>query len=291
VFEYPSSFFDSLDDASHRSAQLVVPLLIDLVQPKSVVDVGCGRGTWLSVFRDHGIQDVLGLDGDYVGRETLAIPQTSFRPLNLEQAFSVGRIFDLVLCLEVAEHLPESTADTFLDCVAALGPVIAFSAAIPHQGGEHHVNEQWPGYWIERFARRGYRAFDPIRARIWEDPSVDYWYAQNLLVFIHSSALPRLPKLIEARADTVRPPPFVHPSRYLELYEELVDARASSEHWRQTTSDWERAYEDLQRTAEQYEWASKPENMSLRAVLAALPTIVSSAIKRRLKGARARDGA
>jgi SAM-dependent methyltransferase len=289
VFEYPSSFFDSLEDASHSSAQVVVPLLIDLVQPKSVVDVGCGRGTWLSVFRDHGIQDVLGLDGEYVGRESLAVPPASFRAVNLEQAFSVGRTFDLVLCLEVAEHLPQSRAESFVDDVAALGPVIAFSAAIPHQGGEHHVNEQWPGYWIDRFACRGYRALDPIRARIWEDPGVEYWYAQNLLTFIHAGAAEPLSRLMRTPDDSLRPPPFVHPRRYLEMYEELVEARTSSEHWRQTTSDWERAYEDLQRTAEQYEWASKPENMSLRAVLAALPTIFSSAIKRRLKGARARD--
>jgi hypothetical protein len=95
---------------------------------------------------------------------------------------------------------------------------------------------------------------------------------------------------MNASRDSVRPPPFVHPHRYLELHEALVEARASSEHWQRTTSDWERAYEDLQRTAEQHEWASKPQNMSLRAVLAALPTIFSSAVKRRLKGARAREG-
>jgi hypothetical protein len=242
------------------------------------------------VFRDHGVEDALGLDGDYVARETLAIPQTSFRAVDLEHAFDVGRTFDLVLCLEVAEHLPESHADTFLDCLTALGGVIAFSAAIPHQGGVHHVNERWPSYWIDRFASRGYRAFDPIRAQIWENPSVDYWYAQNLLVFIHASAMERVPRLTGTPADSVRPPPFVHPHRYLELYEELVEARTSSEHWRQTTSDWERAYADLQRTADHYERASKPENMSLRGVLKALPTIVSAAVKRRLNGRRTRAG-
>lgn len=65
---YTSEFFDNIRNGSLRSAQVVVPIAIELARPKSVVDVGCGDGTWLSVFRHLGVNDTLGLDGDYVNR-------------------------------------------------------------------------------------------------------------------------------------------------------------------------------------------------------------------------------
>ena len=69
----------------------------------------------------------------------------------------IGRRFDLVNCLEVAEHLDASRADSFVDDLCALGDVVVFSAAIPGQGGTHHVNEQFQSYWQERFRRNGSR--------------------------------------------------------------------------------------------------------------------------------------
>jgi hypothetical protein len=286
--EYSAHFFDTLEKGSRRSAEIVVPLLIDLVRPASVVDVGCGRGTWLSVFRDHGIDDVLGLDGAYMAPESLDIPHDRFQAVDLGETFSISRRFDLVLCLEVAEHLPESHAETFLDCLTALGPVVAFSAAIPHQGGVHHVNEQWPDYWIKRFMDRGYRSFDPLRASIWAETEVEYWYAQNLLVFIHSTAVERFTRLMSMGGATAGPPSLVHPRRYLEMREEVEELRQEAEELRQEAEELQHEVEELRQEAEELrqhlEWASRPENMSLRTVIAALPTILAAAIRRRLEG-------
>lgn len=280
---YPASFFDELEQTSLRSARRIVPLLIELLRPASVVDVGCGRGVWLSVFREHGVDDILGLDGAYVDPQTLRIPQAAFRAVDLEQPFSMTRSFDLVLCFEVAEHLAEDAADAFVDRVVALGPVIAFSAAIPHQPGRHHVNTQWPHYWVARFAAHRLHAFDPIRLRVWEDADVDYWYAQNMLVFAHDSVLHRLPSL--GRAGPAPIPSLVHPRRYLEMYESLSAALLRQQQElrvaQQNLADWERAYAELQETAAQCERACKPENMSLRFLLRAFPTAVVAAWRRR----------
>ncbi len=50
----------------------IVPLLMEICNPKSVIDVGCGVGTFLSVFKKHGVNDVLGIDGSWTNRELLA---------------------------------------------------------------------------------------------------------------------------------------------------------------------------------------------------------------------------
>jgi len=156
-----------------------VPIILDWVQPKRVVDVGCGDGTWLSVFREQGVIDVLGIDGDYVEPENLQIPVHQFMTWNLTQPVLLNQTFDLAVSLEVAEHLPEESAFGFVDTLVRLSDVVLFSAAIPHQGGTNHINEQWPDYWIALFEAQGYIAIDILRGRIWDNAEVQPWYAQN----------------------------------------------------------------------------------------------------------------
>jgi SAM-dependent methyltransferase len=281
---YSPAFFDTLEKASRRSAEIVVPMLLGLVHPQSVIDVGCGRGHWLSVFRDHGVTDVLGLDGEYIDAKTLDIPPSQFRAVDLSAPFSLPRSFDLALCLEVAEHLPVPAADGFIDSLVRLSPVIAFSAAIPNQGGVHHVNEQWPHYWVERFAGYGYLCADVLRPRIWNSDEVEYWYAQNLLLLVRKDALTRYPSLQPVAADASVPvAALVHPKKYLEVCADLSDARAQAEEWRNASDGWQKACNEWQACAHYFEEAAKPENMTLRQVLSALPVVLRAAIRRRLR--------
>ena len=180
---YNSSFFDEVTHGTRESAQVVVPLVYELVRPASVLDVGCATGTWLAEWCNAGVPDVLGIDGDYVNRSELQIPLNDFAPVDLQLPFALGRRFDLVQTLEVAEHLDEERADAFVESLARHGDVILFSAAIPGQGGTHHVNEQWPSYWAEKFGKAGYTAYDVIRPGIWDDDRVQFWYRQNMLLF------------------------------------------------------------------------------------------------------------
>ena len=102
---YHSEFFDRQRDGSRRSAVIAVPLLIDLFEPRSVLDVGCGTGVWLSVFQEHGVEDILGIDGPWIEQRQREIPDVFFRECDLTQPVALERTFDLALCLEVAEHL------------------------------------------------------------------------------------------------------------------------------------------------------------------------------------------
>ena len=182
---------------------------------ESVVDVGCGNGSWLSVFRELGVQRIFGVDGDWIESDRLLIPADCFRRMPLDRDLAIGGAFDLAVSLEVAEHLHETRAAGFVADLCRLAPVILFSAAVPYQGGLNHVNEQWPDYWSDHFARQGYRAIDTIRLAVWDDPDVTWWYKQNVLLFANDEALAQNEKLANAYAATRQPVlRLVHPERY-----------------------------------------------------------------------------
>jgi SAM-dependent methyltransferase len=218
---YTPAFFEDRQPGSRRSADRVVPLIVDLIRPRSVVDIGCGVGTWLAAFSDHGVADIAGVDGDYVVRNMLEIPEDRFLARDLTKPLSLDRRFDLVCCLEVAEHLAAESARTLISSLTGLGSVILFSAAVPYQGGANHVNEQWPEYWSKLFEEKGYLPVDSLRARIWSDPNLDWWYAQNILLFVeraHLEALDTNEPLRRQARDTPNPPlSLIHPRAYLEM--------------------------------------------------------------------------
>jgi len=212
---YGRIFYEVHRAGSRRSAEVILPIVFDLVRPRSVVDVGCGVGTWLAVCSELGARDVLGIDGDHVDRAMLRIPADAFMAADLLQPIQAGRRFDLVLCLEVAEHVPPGDAAALVELLAGLGPVVLFSAAIPLQGGRGHVNEQWPSYWAGLFGEKGYAVIDCIRPKVWSDRRVNWWYAQNILLFASREAIERSPTLMAAHSAARLPLDLVHPDRYL----------------------------------------------------------------------------
>lgn len=213
---YTSEFFEHLRDGARRSAEVIVPIILEIANPSSVVDVGCGDGSWLAIFRKYGVGEILGIDGDYLDRGILQIPADRFQPVDLRKPFNLARSFDLAISLEVAEHLPPECAEMFVQTLTRLAPMVLFSAAIPLQGGTHHVNEQWPEKWARLFRKRGYVPIDCVRGRVWRDDKVDWWYAQNTLLFVRETALDSEAALkrefISTNPNQLN---LVHPRRYM----------------------------------------------------------------------------
>ncbi len=204
---YNSYFYKMHAGGSMRSAREVVKVVKNILHPKTVIDVGCGIGTWLRAWLDAGVDDIVGIDGRYVRSELLLFPPERFRPMDLSSPQELAGgfkpmamrtrsqpadRFDLVESLEVAEHLPKDAADAFVSFLCSLGPVVLFGAAIPYQGGSKHYNEQWLEYWAELFARRGYLAVDAIRDPLWNNPNVEIWYLQNTLIYVQAEHLKTL---------------------------------------------------------------------------------------------------
>jgi hypothetical protein len=203
---YDEQFFGTADRAAAMSADGVIGPLQAELRAGSVLDLGCARGVWLSSWLHHGAREVLGIDGNYVDTARLSIPRDAFLARDLSQPLRLGRQFDVVQSLEVAEHLPPAAAETFVDNLAQHGRVILFSAAIPGQGGEHHVNEQPLEYWRAKFAARGYDVFDFLRPRIRDERTIAFCYRYNALLFVHFSSVNDLPPAIRAsRIEPGRP--------------------------------------------------------------------------------------
>ena len=159
-----------------------LPALINKIGPSSILDVGCGTGTWIRAAMDTGVTDVAGVDGVAQTEESLVCPIHCFRQQDLTLPWNLGRKFDLALCLEVAEHIDAQYADVFLDNLVAHADTIFFSAACPNQIGQHHVNCQWPAYWQRMFNIRGYTCDDWPRWAIWDDRQIEPWYRQNIFM-------------------------------------------------------------------------------------------------------------
>lgn len=222
---YGKKFYIKHKKVSVSSAREILPLVLKLVQPMSVVDVGCGLGSWLSVCEELGIEDILGVDGYYLDKSMLLIPEDKFQAANLSEPLFTGRRFDLAISMEVAEHIPEKYSDEFIDSLVRLAPVILFSAAIPHRGGDGHINEQWQDYWANLFQKRKYAVIDCIRSEVWNNENVAWWYRQNTLLYVRQDytdthiELKRMFDLFKGF-----PLRIVHPL----LFEETADPRKMS---------------------------------------------------------------
>lgn len=212
---YNRGFYEDQQDGSYVSAKEILPIIFDLVHPKSVIDVGCGVGTWLRACQELGVDDVLGLDGPYVSEQLLKIPVSKFKKVDLSKTIETPRRFDLAISSEVAEHLPESSAESFVDSLIKLSPFVLFSAAIPLQGGHNHINEQWQSYWANKFFARGYVAIDCVRPVVWDRDSVEWWYAQNMILFVKKEVLDDRIDLLELSRSTHKSQlNLVHPKNY-----------------------------------------------------------------------------
>ncbi|HTI96289.1 MAG TPA: class I SAM-dependent methyltransferase, partial [Rudaea sp.] len=191
---YNSQFMEYADRSSTYSARRISMLLRPLLQIRSVLDVGCAKGTWLNAWKEAGVEEIMGVDGGYVDPNTLVIARDCFVPTDLAERLELGHRFDLVQSLEVAEHIRADAADQFVaNLVRHSAGIILFSAAPPGQGGEFHVNEQPYDYWREKFRRHGFEAYDYVRPLIAADTAVSFWYRYNTILYVHINRAPALP--------------------------------------------------------------------------------------------------
>jgi SAM-dependent methyltransferase len=210
------------DEANNRhAARVILGMLFEIYRPASALDVGCGLGTWLAAAQELGVEDVQGVDGEWLNKSQLRISEKLVQVLDLEKPFDLGRRFDLAICLEVAEHLGEKSARGLVASLVKHADVVLFSAAIPHQGGHHHVNEQWPDYWHSLFAERRFDTLDILRAHIWKDPSILWWLRQNLLLMVRKSLLESGRAFSKLR-QPASPLSMVHPDFYLGKLKQLT---------------------------------------------------------------------
>lgn len=199
------------------SAAVCVPLILHSTgdgSPPRVLDVGSGEGWWSEELWSHGAQHVDSIDHPVPPE---VVPGLTVLDVDLEEGYTLQRGYGLALCLEVAEHLSPAAGDELVRQLCRCSRAVAWSAAIPGQGGSGHLNEQWPAYWEERFDAHGWALLDPWRDALWGDDRVEPWYQQNLLLAVPSAA---------TQGSVGRVKPLVHPT----IFEARVQAAV---YWRE----------------------------------------------------------
>ncbi len=174
---YSDDFYIGEEACALRAARHVMPYVLELTGARSVVDVGCGTGAWLSVAKERGCR-VHGYDA-YAG--PLLIDPDEYTQIDITSGVSCTG-FDLACCLEVGEHLPESAAERLVAGLCEADYVL-FSAGHPGQRGVHHVNEQWGTWWAELFAEHDYFGTSDVKWAFWENREVADFYRENMILF------------------------------------------------------------------------------------------------------------
>jgi hypothetical protein len=156
-----------------------MPWVIRRTRATSVIDVGCGTGAWLSIAKKCGC-GVYGVDGNAPTTAILIDPE-EYEVADISQGISCDG-YDLAICLEVGEHLPEISAGAL---VAGLTKAryVFWSAAVPGQRGVQHINEQWCTWWEDIFCDYGYVGSSDVRRVFWDEPGIAPFYRQNFAIY------------------------------------------------------------------------------------------------------------
>lgn len=218
---YSRLFYAVQRQGSRRSAQVILPIVFEVARPRSVIDVGCGVGTWLSVARGLGATRTVGLEGHWIVGLPLDHPELEIRSTDLEGSLPDDERYDLAMSMEVAEHLTPKRAESFVEELCRLSDRVLFSAAIPWQGGTRHLNERPQSYWAGIFDRHGYGARDIVRPAVWRDGKVSYWYRQNAFLYERGAAAE-----MAFAADRLHPMHFANPWRVVEAWDRIRGRRS-----------------------------------------------------------------
>jgi hypothetical protein len=189
ITPYNEDFYKPQIEGSYNSAVAYVNHLTKIFAPKSVADLGCGRGAWLKAFGEHGATDLFGFDGSWNDQEKMIDDNIKFNPTDLNKPIArPKKRFDLAISLEVAEHLNEESSTVFVQNLISLSDVVMFGAAYVGQGGTDHINEQLHTYWAEKFIKCGYVPYDLFRPAMWGNKQIEFYYQQNTFLYVkHTS--------------------------------------------------------------------------------------------------------
>ena len=167
---------------NYDGADIIITHVLNLCKVDSAIDVGCCLGVFSKVLKQKGVRRVKSLDQGNTNKDILGkhIDLQDFVEFDLNAGVYHDKDrYDLAVCLEVAEHIDPKNEMNVVETLVGLSDVILFSAAIPGQGGDGHLNEQWPSYWRRLFGYFGYKFIDVVRPFIWDNDIVYKWYRQN----------------------------------------------------------------------------------------------------------------
>lgn len=181
---YNASYYKKHEMGSYQSAIQILEYINSFINFNSVIDFGCGMGTWCKALYNLDIKDFLGIDKHQYDPTYMLIPTEKYMQFDLCNPLKLTRKVDMAISVEVAEHVNPKYSDVFIKNLCSCSEIVLFSAAISHQGGTEHINEQSCTYWEMKFNKYGYKAIDCIRPYFWNNEQIEIWYRNNCILYI-----------------------------------------------------------------------------------------------------------
>jgi hypothetical protein len=211
---------------------------------RSVVDFGCGIGNWLRVARELGATEIRGYDSPGIPLAARGLTGAEFHCADLAQTITTEKVFDLAICLEIAQWLAPGAASRLVKSLCSAADWVLFSAAVPFQGGADHVNENWMEYWAALFCGNGFLCYDILREEVWNDREIPFYYRQNVCLYVRRGADDALTSL--GREPSAQVPSLIHPELYLKLVNWLANNPTATTDSRVFESDARTYYRGVQ---------------------------------------------
>lgn len=123
---------------------------------KSVLDIGAGFGHTLKWFQEHGLCQVMAVEGwDDAIKGAVISPKLYVKHDYTTGPAPVAQPFDLVWSAEFLEHVEEKHLPNVMPSFR-LARYVCITHAEPGQAGHNHVNCQTSDYWAKKFAEYGF---------------------------------------------------------------------------------------------------------------------------------------
>ena len=184
---YSDTFYKDMNKVYEdtKTPKYVAEFLIKNFRIESIVDLGCGSGIFLYEFEKKGFS-VLGIDGSRNALNTAKISKNNLLVKDITKKINLNKKFDLVLCFEVAEHIPTKYSKNLVQNLTSLGNVVIFTAAPPGQGGTDHINEQPKEFWVNLFEKEGFyldKDSSKKMSSYLKSKKTVWWIYENLIIF------------------------------------------------------------------------------------------------------------
>lgn len=191
---YSDEFYINQVGKAYHSARAYFELINLIFLPRSIVDVGCGRGAWLQAFSDwypdgdRSCIPMYGVDGPWNSKDKLLLKSAEYITADLNKLGSLGLKLkvDILISVETAEHIYAKSTESFIETLCQMSDIIIFSGAFKDQGGLYHFNERLHSDWANHFLSNNFSVYDFFRPSLWGRDDVSYWYQQNVFLYVRN---------------------------------------------------------------------------------------------------------
>lgn len=180
---YNDEFFEWHVKYAHEYQVKTFAWFIEKYQPKSVIDFGCGIGSYLQSAYNKGIK----VKGFEISESAEKYTHGSIQPfiyyMDCTKPIYTGT-YDCALSFETAEHIDPAGTDQFIDNIKrAAGKYILFTAAPPGQEGCGHINMHPREWWVEKFNLPVNETMTKEISEAWAEIGCPAYISSNLIVF------------------------------------------------------------------------------------------------------------